>query len=317
MYCFSEIVNKVGLLAQRSGDQDYLNKIKDWVNLAHQYAANSYDFWSNLQGIYRFSSVASTAAYYLPSDFDKPFRLFDYTNNVKLTWTTREEYISGNISSVSSANTGIPSKAMLYGISSVKYIPTSSFTVKVNSSSSSDNTGITIRVEGWLDSAKTIAGYEDIVISTGTPTSYVSGSVTFYGITRVVKSADTVGYITLADNSSNVLALIAPVDRESRYPILYLGLIPSGVNTYELLYKKKVKKLVNDNDYPFVDISDFLILYATGYAFQQEKESESRAAAMWQKANDLLMLQMRNEMNKMGPDYQNRMTNLTGQSHRF
>ena len=83
------------------------------------------------------------------------------------------------------------------------------------------------------------------------------------------------------------------------------------------MYKKKVKKLVNDNDYPFVDISDFLILYATGYAFQQEKESESRAAAMWQKANDLLMLQMRNEMNKFGPDYQNRMTNLTGQSHRF
>ena len=74
--------------------------------------------------------------------------------------------------------------------------------------------------------------------------------------------------------------------------------------------------MVNDYDYPFMDCSDFLILYTVAYAFQQEKESESRAAKFWEKANEQLMLLMRNEMNKMGPDKVNKFTNLTAQSHR-
>lgn len=318
MYTFSELQIEVGRLAQRSGDSDYLTKIKDWLNLGQKYLADSYDFWSALQASpYSFTSVNGTEKYYLPSDFDKPYRIFDTTNYRKLSWITREEYFDGNISSIASSSTGIPQYASLYGISAVSYVNTSSFTVKVKSSSSSDNTGIVCRVEGWLDSAKTILGYESITIDTGSPTTYTSGSVTFYGITKFSKSADTTGYVTLADNSSNILATIAPVDRESRYPILYLGLIPGGSYTYQILYKKSIKRMVNDNDYPFMDCSDFLVLYALGYAFHQEKESESRAQDMWKKANDLMALLMRNEQDKMGPGFQHRMTNLTGQTHRF
>ena len=174
MYTFSEIVNKVAIIAQRSGDSDYLTKIKDWVNLAQQYAVNSYDFWSELQSEYTFSSVASTEKYYLPSDFDKPFRLFDNTNYRKLSWTTREEYYQSNISSIANSNTGIPQYAMLYGVNAVTSVISASTTLKIKSSSLSDNSGITCRVEGWLDSANTILGYEDIVIDAASPTSYVS-----------------------------------------------------------------------------------------------------------------------------------------------
>ena len=316
MYTFGEITTKVALIAQRSGDTDYLTKIKDWVNLGHQFVANSYDFWSELQAEYTFASVASTEKYYLPSDFDKPYRLFDFTNNRKLQWTTREEYVSSNISSVSSANTGSPQYAMLYGISAVASIISSSSTIKVKSSNTNDNSGIIIRVEGWLDSAKTILGYEDITISTSDPTTYTSGSVSFYGLTTVTKSADTTGFVTIANSASTVLATISPYDRQSRYPILYLGLIPVGAYTYNMLYKRKVKKLVSDYDYPFMNCSDFLILYAVAYAFQQEKESESRAQAFWTKANEQLMLLMRNEQNKMGSDFQHKFIPKTNQSHR-
>lgn len=320
MYNFLEIKQKVAIIAQRSGDADYLTKIEDWINIAHNVIANSYDFWSALQAKpWRFSSVNGTENYYFPSDFDKPYRLFDLTNDKRLVWTTREEYYDANVSNISTANTGEPANAMLYGVSPIAYVPTSSFTLKAKSSSTADNTGIKVRIEGWLNSIKTISGYEDITISTSDPTTYATAtsSITFYGITRVTKSADTAGYVTLADSSTNVLATIAPYDRESRYPTLYLGLIPDAAYTYELLYKKKIKKLVNDNDYPFMDCQDFLILHALGYAFHQEKESESRAELMWKKADETLALLMRNEQDKYGPNFQHKMVPLTNQSHRY
>ena len=320
MFTFSEIVNKVAIIAQRSGDADYLTKIKDWVNFGHNFLANSYDFWSALQADpYRFTSVASTEKYYFPTDFDKPYRLFDRTNNRKLIWTTREEYYTSNISNISSANTGIPNNSMLYGIAAASYPISAGITVKAKSSSLSDNTGIIVRVEGWLDSAKTILGYENINISTGTPTTYATATspTTFYGITRLTKSADTTGFITLADNNTNILGTIAPYDRASRYPVLYLGLIPNGAYSYELLYKRRIKKLVDNNDYPFMDCEDFLILYAAGYAFHQEKESETRSQTMWQKAEEIRLLLLRNEMDKYGTDFQHKFVPQINQAHRF
>lgn len=316
MFNFSEIVSKVGIILQRSGDSDYLSKIKDWVNLAQQYAVNSYDYWSELQSEYTFSTTDGTEKYYLPSDFDKPFRLFDTTNHVKLTWITREEYYSGNIATIADAQTGIPNYAMLYGVNGVSRTISAETTAKVKSSSTSDNTGIIVRIEGWLDSAKTILGYDSITVSTSDPTSYTSGTVSFYGIVSCTKSTDTTGYITIADSSSNILATIAPYDRSSRYPVLYLGLIPEDTFSYVTLYKRKANRMVNDYDYPFMNCSDFLINYAVGYGLQQEKESESRATVFMKMANEQLALLMRNEMNKMGSDKVNKFTNLTAQSHR-
>lgn len=316
MFNFSEIVSKTAIILQRFGDPDYLSKIKDWVNLAQQYAVNSYDYWAELQSEYTFSSTDGTEKYYLPSDFDKPFRLFDNTNYRKLTWTTREEYYSGNISTIASSQTGIPTYAMLYGVNGVARTISAATTVKVKSSSTNDNTGIIVRVEGWLDSAKTILGFDSITVSTSDPTSYTSGTVSFYGIVSNTKSDDTDGYITIADSSSNVLATIAAYDRSSRYPVLYLGLIPEDTFSYTTLYKRRANRMVNDYDYPFMNCSDFLINYSVGYGLQQEKESESRATVFMKMANDQLALLMRNEMNKMGPDKVNKFQNLTAQGHR-
>jgi len=233
-------------------------------------AFNEYDYWQELQTpITPFSSVIGQENYYMPSNWDKPTRIYDFTNNRKLTMTTREEYVDANISSISSKTTGTPQYAMLYGINAVNYVETSGFMVQAKSSNILDTAGFVVRIEGWLDSAKTILGYTDITISPSSPTSYVVDptATTFYGITRLTKSGDTIGYITLADQTSptpNVLGTIAPVDRESRYPVLYLGLIPDGVFTYGGLYKRRIKKMTNDYDYPFAEIGDFLHLYGLG-----------------------------------------------------
>ncbi len=338
MFNFGELQDKVAKLAQRSDDPDYKAKIGDWINLGQEYVINSYDFWAALQSSKRFSSVADHEKYYLPSDFDKPYRLFDRTNHRKLVWTTREEYYSANIATVANAVTGEPNWAMLYGVGAVCADPTDGFTVSVKSSSLSDNGGIVCRIEGWINSAKTVLGHENITISTSDPTSSVSGSVTFYDITKFTKSADTVGYVSLIDNTiadagflgdgflvdgflqdsggTSLLANIGPYERESRYPVLYLGLIPNDAFNYEILYKRKVHRMVDDNDYPFMDCCDFLILYALGFAYNQEKESETRAATMWQKADANLTLLMRNEMDKLGPDHQHKWSPITLQGHR-
>lgn len=319
MFTFGELITNVGTLAQRSGDSTYALKIPIWLNMAQSYAANKYDFWSELQALpWDFTTVNAQERYYLPSDFDKPFRIFDLTNNKKLAMATREEYYDANISNISAQTTGVPDTAMLYGINAIARLPTTSFTVKAKSSNASDINNFVVRVEGFIDSAKTILGYTNITISSSSPTVYVSdpNAVSFYQITRVTKSGDTVGFFTLADNSNNILATIPPNDRESRYPVLYLGLIPNGTFNYEILYKRKIKKLIDNNDYPFADMDDFLTMYSVGMAYNEEKETQPRADSMFSLAEKFLNEAIRNEQNKLGTNFQNKITNATSQSHR-
>lgn len=318
MYTLSELVNNASILAQRQGDTTYATNFPIWLNMGQMYAANKYDFWSELQSTYNFASVGNQEQYYMPSDWDKPTRIFDLTNNLKPTMITREQYFDANISTISNAQVGVPQYAMLYGISAINYVPTSSFTIQVKSSSIADNSNPVCFIEGWLDPDMTIMGSTSITINSASPTTYVPdpNAVSFYGITRFTKSESTTGFISLADNSNNLLATIAPVDRESRYPVLYLGLIPQSAYNYRTMYKRKVKRMVNDNDYPFADMDDFLTTYAASYAYSQEKETAERAAQLLGVADKLLAEAIRNEMDKFGTSYQQKFTNQTAQSHR-
>ncbi len=321
MYLFSEIVNGVAVLTQRDQDPTFITKVKRWVNIGAIVAYNAYDYWQELQSVMTpFVSVNGTESYFMPSDFDKPTRLWDFTNNKKLTIITRQEYVDGNISTVAAKTTSIPEYGMVYGVSAVNFVNSSSFSVQVKNSSSTDISGATVRIEGWLDSAKTILGYTNITVSSSSPASYVTdpNSTVFYGITRITKSADTTGYIIIADQAGtpNILGNIPPVDRETRYPVLFLGLIPSGAFNYDGLYKRKIKRMVDDNDYPFADISDFLHLYALGWAYSEEKETAERAEQVWKMAKELLDTQIRNQVQKLGDDHQLKFVPMTSQAHR-
>lgn len=322
MYTFSEIYTEVATLVQRDQDTTFITKCQRWVNMGAIIAFNMYDYWQELQTpMTPFFSVSGQQAYFMPSNFDKPTRIYDFTNNKKLTIQTREEYTDANIANISGAVPGIPQYAQIYGVSAVNFVESSSFMVQAKSSSILDTVGVVVRIEGWLDPAKTILGYTNISINSAIPTSNVidPNATVFYGVTRITKSIDTFGFITLSDQAGtpNVLGTIAPVDRESRYPVIYLGLIPNGAYKYGGLYKRRIKKMADPNDYPFAEISDFLHLYALGWAYMEEKETIERATLTWQKANELLAQQIRNEQDKMGPDFQHKMIPSTGQTHRF
>jgi hypothetical protein len=319
MYNFKEHQVNVATLLQRSDDPAYLPKIKQWLNFAQEYAFRTYDYFQELEETWEFYTAASIESCFLPSSFDKPLRFFDFTNNRSLRIVTEEAYEEVNISNISSAKTGIPDQIRLFGISPINYIiPITGITVKAKSSSALDTSGIVVHVEGYIDSALTVIDSEDITISTASPTTFVAASSpkTFYKFTKIVKSVDTYGYVTIANSASATIAIIASNERASRYPVVNFGIIPNGVFKIRCLGKKRVAKLVNDNDYSFIDADEFFTTYAYAYGLSEEKEMLERAAMMFAKAKDVLSEVIRNEQTRLGENYQHKMVSKSSQVHR-
>ena len=320
MKTFLELKSDVSKLSQRSGDTDFLSEIGDWINVAQTFLFNSYDYFTELQGKYNFTTVASQEDYALPNDFDKPMRIYDIDNNNKLTIKTEEEYFDGNIANIIDVTTGAtPKFARIYGARGTQVaLAAAGTTLQVKSSSASDTGSIVVRVEGYVDSSKTILSFEDITISVASPTTFVAGTTTFYEITRVSKSANTTGYITVANSSDTTLATMTSIDRVLSHKILKLGLIPNTTVNMRVLYKRKIRTLVNDNDYPFIDADQFLVLEALGYTllYERSESSEARAAQVFAKAKESLFNILSNLNNNLGPDFQQKIETSFMAAHR-
>lgn len=319
MFNKGELNAKVAIILQRSGDSAYATKIDDWLNFAQEYAYKAYDYYAELEDIFTFNTVSGTEGYFMPSSFDKPLRVYNMTNPNKLTIWTEESYEDSNLSNIANSTTGTPSKARLFGISAVNTaISAAGITCKAKSSSLSDIGGFIVRIEGYVDAARTIIDYEDITITPGTPTTYAANASpkTFYKITRITKSGNTVGYFTVADSAGNVIANIASTDRQSRYPVMNLGICPNAAFSMRLLFKRRINKMVNDNDYPFIDADEFYVDYATGFGLSEGKETLDRATQLWARADKVLLDVIRNQQTRLGEDFQHKMVSRSAQAHR-
>ena len=317
MLTYGELKTEAAVLAQRSGDADYVAKIGSWIKFSHSLLAEVYDYWFDLQDTYNFTTVDGQEAYSLPNRFDKPFRLYDLTNKNKITPQTEEEYSEDNLGNIVDATEGVPSKYRIYGTTGVSTpISTSGDTVQVKSSSTSDSGGIVVRIGGYVDSSLLIEDYEDITINTGSPTTYTAGTKTFYKITSASKSDATTGYITIANSSSTALDTLAPQERVSRHKVLRLGLIPDDAYSMRLLFKKTVKPLDDDNDYPFTECDRYLVTDAAGFALAQDKDN-ARAEQMFKEAERSLKYLLANQNNKLGPDYIQKIVSTWAQAHRL
>jgi len=315
MYNFKELKDVVGYFTQHFGDEDYkTNIVEPAINLSLQFLYHSYDHWLGLKGTHNFTTVDGTQTYYMPSDFGKPLRWYDITNDKKITIKGEEEYFDANIANIADANESDADTA--YPIEEVGVqvqVATTGDTVQVKSSSASD-TSVICRVEGYVDSSLTILGFENITV---TGTTAVSGTVTFYKITHFSKAKDSVGYITLENSSGTDLAVLSDIERISRIQAWNLGQIPDDSTTdHRVKYKKRFRKLVNDYDYSFVDADDFLIYNSASLCFEQDKESVERAAKMQQRAVDALQALMRDQNTKLGPDYVHKIITSFSQAHR-
>ncbi len=314
MYTFKELKNNIAVILQRSNDANYKTEIGTWINLSIQSLYNRYDYFHELKGVHNFTTVDGTALYYMPSDFEKPMRFYDITNDKSINILTEEEYFDGNIANIADANEASAEYAYFKEVVGVKVqVATTGDTLQAKSSSASDTAEI-VRVEGYLDSDLTIVGYENITV---TGTTAVAGTTTFYKILNVSKDSDSTGYITLENSSGTDLAILSQTDRVLRYKAFRLGKIPDDSTTsMRVLYKKKAKKLVNDYDYPFIECDDYLIYNAASLGLQQNKDTLDRAVMMQKMAGEALMGILLNQNTKLGPGYQNKMVNSLAQAHR-
>jgi len=313
---YGELKNDVAILSQRAGDSDYLTKIGVWLNLSHKLLSEIYDYWFDLQDTHNFSTVDGQENYALPNRFDKPFRLYDLTNNRHINIKTEEEYFDGNIANIADAQEGTPGTARIYGVQGVTtQVSSSGDTVKVKSSSDSDTGSIIVRVQGYVDSSLLIEDFENFTISPSSPTTYVAGTKTFYKITHISKSANTTGYITISDYTGTVLEYLSPVERIARHKILKLGLIPSDTYSMRLLFKKTPFEMVNDYDYPFTECDRYLTLDALGWSLKWDTKDQ-QAEYTWSHAEKALKILLAGQNNKFGPSYQHQAINIWVQAHR-
>lgn len=308
-------------IVQRSGDTDYKSDIGAWTNLSLLTLYNSYDYWLELRGgPHNFTTVNGTAVYYMPGDFDKPLRFYDITNDRPINIKTEEEYFDANIANVADSVKADADTAYFTEVVGVKVqVSTSGDTVRAKSSSSSDahSSSLTrqVTVEGYLDSNLTIVGTETINLS---GTTAVAGTTTFYKILNVSKSGDTTGYITLENSSGTTLSTLGQYERVARYKAFRLGLIPDDSTTnMRILYKRRLRRLVNDGDYPFVECDDYLVFNSVALSLQQDKETLDRAVMMQRMAKTAMREILINQMSILGPSYQHKMVSSIAQAHRF
>lgn len=316
MFSFIKVVEAIGDLVQRpiTTDTNYRDKIKVWVNFDHSLLGNIYDWWNSLRERYEWTTENGKERYFLPSNFDKPLsKVFDKTNYKELDWKTENEYMKERLSVLT--ETGKPSIARIFGERSVRtQISSSGNTVKAKSSSASD-TSVTIQIRGYIDTSKLIESFETITV-TGTGYTTATSPKTFYEITQISKSADTVGYITIADGSDNILGYLIPEEYILRHKQLYLGAdISDGEYDMELLYKRKIRRMVQDYDFPFIDCDNYLIYSGWGTALQEDKQFQMAEFILKRASQEMIRL-VQNEAGQLGPEYQQKMESTFMQAHR-
>ena len=297
---FKELKTQSANLTQRSYTE-IASELGNWMNLLLETLYNSYDYIDELKGSKDFTVVDGTATYYMPSDFSKAFRMYDITNNKIITPKVEQDYFDGNIANIADAVEADPEIYYFTEVVGVNVqVATTGDTVQAKSSSASD-TAVNVRVEGYLDSSLTIIGSELITV---TGTTAVSGSVTFYKITHFSIDSDSVGYITLENSTGTDLGIISSGERVSRYKAFQLRSIPDDSTTeIRTLYKKKFRRLINDQDYPFIDADSYLIFGAASLGMVRDKENIERSAFIDKERDKALGSILLNQSNKLGDGY--------------
>lgn len=231
------------------------NLVEDYINLTlREIESPGWAFgprrevhhrWSWLKRKTSFVTVASQEDYVMVRDI-KDIEILRQTSSPSIIKRiTDEQFYTYEPSPTA---TGTPSLYRMWETSGVKTKLAVADTIDVVSSSTSDDddTDLVVTVTGYVNNII----QSEVYTLNGTTT--VSGSTTFdANDVWVTKSKDTVGTITLTENSGT--ETITTLGKEERTPIhkvLSLFPIPSGVITIYVHYFGHLRELVNDGDTP-------------------------------------------------------------------
>ena len=236
--------------------------IKNYINRRYFQILRAIN-WENINPSYTFNTIAGTQSYVLPDDFGKPFIVRDATNQNELAELDYQSLISKNISIISSS--GIPTQYSIIE-DRIQNQPTASSILTLVSTSVSDTTQ-NILIRGISSDLEV---YESVSIS---GTSSVTTTNSYTRVISISKSAVSVGKITATSNAGTVTVIaIPPVVTTPFFKKITFNYIPSSIITIALPYYIKPSVLVDDNDYPIIDVSDGIELGAIADTWRYKRQ---------------------------------------------
>jgi len=241
--------------------------------------------WQNVRDDYSFDTIAKTQDYVLPDDFGKEIYTLDSTNGRELSRVNMQDLVRVYPDSITSTGT-----VYRYAIldDAVENQPSSASTITVVSSSSSD-TSQKVLIRG-------ISGNVEITEELSlNGTTNVTSTNSFSRIKAISKDADTVGKITVTAGSTTI-AVLAPKVLESRYKKVRLHYVPTQTLTIKMPYIIKPLPMIEDSDYPIIDIADLIEIGAMADAWRYKRHflkaknyeilfQEQLADYVWDKEN--------------------------------
>jgi len=236
--------------------------IKNYINRRYFQILRATN-WEYINDSYTFPTIAGTQNYVLPDDFGKPLVVRDATNNKEIKEIDYQALISKNISNFSSS--GTPEQYSILE-DKIQNQPTSSSILTIVSSSASDTTQ-SIFVRGISSGSET---YETVALN-GTSSASTTNSYT-----RIISiSKDTVssGIVTATSNSGAVtIVSISPVITTPFFKKIAFHYVPASVITISIPYYVKPSPMIDDNDYPIIDIADGIEIGAMADALRYKRQ---------------------------------------------
>ena len=223
---------------------------------------------------YSFTTTAGTKDYALPQDFSKAVGALYANGSQNLAELGSIEELYRNEPSSLSLQ-GTPSHYVIFE-STVMVQPSATSLISIVSSSASDTTQ-TIYIKG-ISSGVEVG--ESITL-TGTATATSTNSYT--RVKSVGKDGDTYGVITLTCDSKTI-AILSPKARTARYSVMRLWKTPNDTITINIPYMIKPSELIDDNDYPIIDIEDIIEMgtKALAHSYQRREATANKYEAVYE-----------------------------------
>ena len=273
---FSDYVTEIGQKIQKT-DTNYKTQIQNFLNQNYERLWNKY-LWR--QAIVIDEAVTTTASsefLYLPKTVDKIIVLTDQANDVVLVPYDAHILMRKYLDQITNAS--FAKRYTYAGEYGVKNQPSASAVIQVLSSTADT---ATIRIWG-------ISSSEEITeLLTLNGTTAVSSTASFTALSRVAKNATTTGTVTVRQITNNrELATLAPSEKVVRYIRIRLHDIPDSADTLYLTYKKRFKRLVNDQDIIEIPVLPMLTDLTTADCLREQRQYQKAEALEARAARDL------------------------------
>jgi hypothetical protein len=242
-----------------------LGYIKRWVNrrYAEFLRRINHDFVNH---DFTISTVGGVQDYILPDDFSKEIYVVDKTANKNLDRVSLEQLARNWTSSLESS--AEPERYVIIDDVVREHPPTEA---KIGfASSNAADVGQKIYIRGISDNVE----ISETVNLNGTNSTDTQN--TYSRVKAVSKDNDTLGKVTGTSGTTTVCVLY-PEQRESRVKLIRFHMIPGSVKTMEMPYIIKPLPMIDDGDYPLLDIDDALEAGAKADAYRKlRRRSDSR-----------------------------------------